>query len=85
MATTIAGIIAAQASGQIEFADRVQPVAADHHEGGHEHGGRHRPCDLAAQNRQLVSEHHDFKLLELTRAKTQRRHRKSTPRQQIHR
>jgi hypothetical protein len=27
-----------------------------------------RPRDLSAQNRQLVSEHYDLKLLELTRA-----------------
>src|SRR6266496_4020952 len=31
-----------------------------------------------------MSEHHDLKLLELTRAKTQRRNRKRTPKQQIH-
>src|SRR5512132_1569102 len=43
-----------------------------------------RPRDLAAQNRQLVSKHHDLKLLELTRAKTQRRNRKRATEQEIH-
>ena len=32
-----------------------------------------RPSDLTAQHRQLVAEHHDLQLLELLRAKTQRR------------
>src|SRR6266498_3606943 len=43
-----------------------------------------RPRELAAQNGQLMSEHYDLKLLELTRAKTQRRNRKRAPKQQIH-
>src|SRR5439155_2442273 len=43
-----------------------------------------RPCDLPAQNRQLVTEHDDLKLLELTRTQPQRRHRERTPKQQIH-
>jgi hypothetical protein len=43
-----------------------------------------RTAELTAKNRQLVSEHHDLKLLELTRAQPQRRHRERTPKQQIH-
>src|SRR5262249_42413079 len=43
-----------------------------------------RPGDLAARNREFVSEHHDLELLVLARAKTQRRERKRTPKQQIH-
>jgi hypothetical protein len=42
-----------------------------------------RPRDLSAQNRQLVSAHHDLKLLELTRAQPRRRHRERTSKQQI--
>jgi hypothetical protein len=34
--------------------------------------------DLAAKNREFVSEHHDLELLELAGAKPQRRHRKRT-------
>jgi hypothetical protein len=41
-----------------------------------------RTGDLAAKNREFVSEHHDLELLELARAQTQRRHRKRTPKQQ---
>src|SRR5207247_7836635 len=40
--------------------------------------------DLAAKNREFVSEHHDLELLELARAQPQRRHRKHTPKQQVH-
>ena len=43
-----------------------------------------RPCDLPAQNGQLVPEYDDLKLLELTRTQPQRRHRERTPKQQIH-
>src|SRR5918996_2429748 len=43
-----------------------------------------RPGDLAAQNGQLVPEHHDLKLLEPTRAKAQPRDRKRATEQQIH-
>jgi hypothetical protein len=38
-----------------------------------------RPRDLAAKNRELVSQHDNLKLLELVRAQPQRRHRKRTP------
>jgi len=43
-----------------------------------------RTSNLTTKNRKLVPEHHDLELLELTRAQTQRRHRKRTPKQQIH-
>jgi hypothetical protein len=43
-----------------------------------------RTGDLAAKNREFVSEHHDLELLELAGAKTQRRERKRTPKQQVH-
>ncbi|MCA1681288.1 MAG: hypothetical protein LC777_21260, partial [Actinobacteria bacterium] len=43
-----------------------------------------RTGDLATKNRQLVSKHHDLKLLELTRTRTQRRHRERPAKQQIH-
>jgi hypothetical protein len=43
-----------------------------------------RTGDLAAKNREFVSEHHDLELLEPARAKTQRRERKRTPKQQVH-
>src|SRR6266508_66912 len=43
-----------------------------------------RTGDLATKNRQLVSKHHDLKLLELTRPRTQRRHRERPPKQQVH-
>jgi hypothetical protein len=42
-----------------------------------------RTRDLAAKNRKLVSERHDLELLELARARPQRRHRKRTPKQQV--
>jgi hypothetical protein len=38
-----------------------------------------RMGDLAAKNREFVSEHHDLEFLELARAQPQRRHRKHTP------
>ncbi len=38
-----------------------------------------RPRDLAAKNRELVSQHDNLKLLELARAQPQRRHRERTP------
>ncbi len=40
--------------------------------------------DLTAKNRQLVAEHDDLELLELTRTQTQGRHRERPPKQQIH-
>jgi hypothetical protein len=43
-----------------------------------------RTNDRAAKNRELVSEHDDLELLELTRTETQRRHRERTPKEQIH-
>jgi len=43
-----------------------------------------RTNDLAAKNRELVSEHDDLELLELTRTETQRRDRERTPKEQIH-
>ncbi len=43
-----------------------------------------RTNDLAAKNRELVSEHDDLELLELMRAEAQRRHRERTPKEQIH-
>ncbi len=39
--------------------------------------------DLAAKNPELVAQHHDLELLELTRAQTQRRDCQRTPKQQI--
>ncbi|MCA1680125.1 MAG: hypothetical protein LC777_14825 [Actinobacteria bacterium] len=42
-----------------------------------------RVGDLAAKNREFVSENHDLELLELARAQPQRRHRKRTPKQQV--
>jgi hypothetical protein len=44
-----------------------------------------RTGDLTAKNRELVSQHHDLELLELTRTETQCGHRERTPKQQIHR
>jgi hypothetical protein len=38
-----------------------------------------RPSDLAAKNRESVSQHDNFELLELARAQPQRCHRKRTP------
>src|SRR6266536_1071448 len=43
-----------------------------------------RTGDLTAKNRELVSQHHDLELLELTRTQTQCGHRERTPKQQIH-
>jgi hypothetical protein len=43
-----------------------------------------RPGDLAAKNREFVSQHDNFELLELARAQPQRRHRKRTPKQEVH-
>jgi hypothetical protein len=43
-----------------------------------------RSGDLAAKNREFVSQHDNFELLELVRAQPQRRHRKRTPKQQVH-
>jgi hypothetical protein len=51
--------------------------------------GRHghaRPAaagDLAAKNREFVSQHDNFELLELARARPQRRHRKRAPKQEV--
>ncbi len=45
--------------------------------------GQPRTSDLAAKNREFVSEHHNLELLELARAQPQRRHRKRTPKQQV--
>lgn len=42
-----------------------------------------RTSDLAAKHSQFVAEHHNLELLELPRPRTQRRHRKPTPKQQV--
>ncbi len=42
-----------------------------------------KPSGLPAQHRQLATEHHDLQLLELLRAKTQRRELQHTPKHDI--